>query len=213
MLSLRNIGYQIGIGSSALLGEFTLAMLMFMGNISFMRYLSDDGVGAFGIACYYIPFVFMVGNAISQSAQPIISYNFGQQKMDRVHKLFRISLFTAVICGLTVTTTFIVYPDQLTMLFINPSSNSGQIVIHGFTNFCLQALIFFICNLSFIGYYQSIERVKQATMFALLRGILYLVPCFLILPHLFGNDGIWLAMPMSELLTFLTILMWKAFAR
>ena len=65
-LSLRNVGYQCRIGSSALLGEATLATLMFTGNQVFMRYLGDDGVGAFGIACYYIPFVFMVGNAIAQ---------------------------------------------------------------------------------------------------------------------------------------------------
>lgn len=76
-LSVRNIGYQCRIGPSALLGEATLAVLMFVGNQVFMSYLGDDGVGAFGIACYYIPFVFMVGNAIAQSAQPIISYNFG----------------------------------------------------------------------------------------------------------------------------------------
>lgn len=54
-LSLRNVGYQCRIGSSALLGEATLATLMFTGNQVFMRYLGDDGVGAFGIACYYIP--------------------------------------------------------------------------------------------------------------------------------------------------------------
>jgi len=83
-LSLRNVGYQCRIGSSALLGEATLAMLMFVGNLTFMHYLGDDGVGAFGIACYYIPFVFMVGNAIAQSAQPIISYNFGAGVRERV---------------------------------------------------------------------------------------------------------------------------------
>lgn len=53
-LSFRNLGYQCRIGSSALLTEATLATLMFVGNQVFMKYLGDDGVGAFGIACYYI---------------------------------------------------------------------------------------------------------------------------------------------------------------
>ena len=52
-LSLRNLNYQCRVGSSALLGEATLAVLMFVGNQVFMHYLGDDGVGAFGIACYY----------------------------------------------------------------------------------------------------------------------------------------------------------------
>mgnify|MGYP007083155089 CR=1 FL=1 len=95
-LSVRNIGYQCRIGPSALLGEATLAVLMFVGNQVFMSYLGDDGVGAFGIACYYIPFVFMVGNAIAQSAQPIISYNFGLGYKESFLKLFLRRLWSAV---------------------------------------------------------------------------------------------------------------------
>lgn len=71
MLALRNIGYQCKIGSSSLFGELALAILIFVGNLVFMHYLGDMGVGAFGIACYYTPFFFMMGNAVAQSAQPI----------------------------------------------------------------------------------------------------------------------------------------------
>ena len=82
-LSLRNIGYQCRIGSASLLGEMTLAVLTFVGNLTFMHYLGDEGVGAFGIACYYSPFFFMIGNAVAQSAQPIISYDFGTGRHHR----------------------------------------------------------------------------------------------------------------------------------
>lgn len=110
-LSLRNIGYQCRIGSSALLGESTMAILMFIGNQVFMRYLGDDGVGAFGITCYYTPFVFMVGNAIAQSAQPIISYNFGAGLHNRVAATERIALLTAIACGTVVTLLFTYCPQ------------------------------------------------------------------------------------------------------
>ena len=56
-------------------------------------------------------------------------------------------------------------------------------------------------NLTVIGYYQSLERVRAATTFALLRGFVLLVPAFLLLPRVAGISGIWLAMPLSELLT------------
>lgn len=62
---------------SAFLGEAMMSVFTFIGNILFMRMAGDDGVGVFSIACYYSPFVFMVGNSIAQSAQPIISYNYG----------------------------------------------------------------------------------------------------------------------------------------
>ncbi|NDW13482.1 MATE family efflux transporter [Bacteroides sp. 214] len=204
-LSIRNINYQCRIGSSAFLGEATLATLMFVGNQIFMRYLGDDGVGAFGIGCYYIPFVFMVGNAIAQSAQPIISYNFGAQQLTRVVSTGRISLFTAIVCGTIVTSIFVFFPDLLVGLFLAPGNASSQIAIDGFPYFAV-GFIFFIVNLSVIGYYQSLERIKIATAFALLRGFVFLIPSFIIMPKLLESVGIWLAMPLSEILTTMVVI-------
>jgi|GEM_PF-11656 len=188
-LSLRNVGYQCRIGSSALLGEATLAMLMFVGNLTFMHYLGDDGVGAFGIACYYIPFVFMVGNAIAQSAQPIISYNFGAGVRERVIEAAQIALATAVVCGAAVTAVFIGSPRLLVGLFLDPATHAARIAIEGLPWFAL-GFICFIVNLTAIGYYQSLERVGIASGFALLRGFVFLVPSFLFMPRLCGTEGI-----------------------
>ena len=196
-LSLRNIGYQCRIGSSAFLGECTMAMLVFVGNQVYMRYLGDDGVGAFGIMCYYTPFVFMVGNAIAQSAQPIISYNFGAGLYERAAATERIALLTAVVCGVAVTLLFALCPQYLVGLFIDPAVPAAQIAVDGFPLFSA-AFVFFILNLTAVGYYQSVERIRPATAFALLRGAIFLVPSFLLLPEALGVDGIWLALAASE---------------
>ena len=206
-LSIRNLYYQCRIGSSALLGEATLAVLMFGGNQVFMHYIGDDGVGAFGIACYYIPFVFMVGNAIAQSAQPIISYNYGLGLTERVAATERIALITAIICGTIVTLTFSLYPDLLVGLFIDTKDNAAQIAINGFPYFAT-GFIFFIVNITAVGYFQSIENMIPATVFALLRGIIFLVPYFILLPSILADvSGIWLALPLSEISTTLVILL------
>lgn len=201
-LSVRNIGYQCRIGSSSLLTEATLATLMFMGNQIFMKYLGEDGVGAFGIACYYMPFAFMIGNAIAQSAQPIISYNFGLGYRERVLRTEKIALLTSVLCGLTVTSVFMLFPDILVGIFINPDSPAAQLAIKGFPLFST-AFIFFILNLTIIGYYQSVQKIKPATLFAFSRGFFFLIPSFILLPVLLGTSGIWLALCLSELLTVL----------
>ncbi|MDL2323244.1 MATE family efflux transporter [Bacteroidales bacterium OttesenSCG-928-A17] len=211
-LSLRNIGYQCRIGSSSFLGEATLAMLMFMGNQVFMHYLGNDGVGAFGIACYYLPFVFMIGNAIAQSAQPIISYNFGIKNSSRVASTAKISLYTAIICGTIVTVIFLFFPKFLVSLFLDTQNPAARIAIEGFPYFST-GFIFFILNLAIIGYYQSLERIKPATGFALLRGFIFLIPCFLLIPELFGATGIWLAMPISEILTMFVIIIYGSTSR
>lgn len=199
-LLLRNIGYQCRIGAPGLLGESTLAVLIFIGNHIFMQYLGDDGVGAFGIACYYTPFVFMIGNAIAQSAQPIISYNFGAGYNTRINQTLRVSIITALICGSAVSAAFILLPEWLVGLFIGLDNPASDIAISGFPYYAA-GFIFFVMNLSTIGYYQSIERVLPATVFALLRGFIFLIPCFIILPQLFGDKGIWLALSVSEVLT------------
>lgn len=205
-LSVRNLGYQCRIGSSALLTEATLATLIFVGNHVFMTHLGDDGVGAFGIACYYMPFVFMVGNAIAQSAQPIISYNFGLGYKDRVMATERIALLTSIACGSIIMAAFTLFPQILVGVFISPDNVAARIAIHGFPYFSM-AFVFFILNLTVIGYYQSVERVKPATALALLRGFIFLIPSFLLLPKVMGTNGIWLALCLSEVLTTISIIM------
>lgn len=200
----RNMALQCKIGSSALLGEATMAVLMFVGNHVFMRYWGDDGVGAFGVSCYYLPFVFMTGNAIAQSAQPIISYNFGIGCRERVHQALRMSLETAAVYGLFATMAFAIMPRLLVGLFLPPDVTAARIAIEGFPYYGT-AFVFFIFNLSAIGYFQSVERVKPATVFALLRGFIFLIPCFILLPSIMGPTGIWLALPASEILTTIAI--------
>lgn len=204
-LTIRNLDYQCRIGFSALLGEATLAVLMFVGNQVFMSYLGDDGVGAFGIACYYIPFVFMVGNAIAQSAQSIISYNFGLGYQDRVTGTERIALLTAVVCGAVVTLVFTVYPDLLVGLFVNPENEAARIAINGFPYFSA-GFVCFVVNIAAVGYFQSIERIRPAIVFASLRGAVFLIPSFILLPELLEVAGIWLALPFSEFLTSMAVL-------
>lgn len=199
-----NMARQCRVGSSALLGEATMAMLMFMGNHVFMHYLGDDGVGAFGISCYYLPFVFMIGNSIAQSAQPIISYNYGAGHHSRVRSALKISLLTSVGCGLLSTLAFIFVPHLLVSLFVNSADPAAQIAIDGFPYYG-SAFVFFVVNLCVIGYYQSVERLRPAVVFALLRGFLLLVPSFILLPRLLGTHGIWLALLASELTTSVLI--------
>lgn len=179
LYSVRNIGYQCTIGISALMGEGTMAVLTLVGNYVFITYMGDPGVGAFGIACYYTPFVYMIGNAVAQSAQPIISYNYGIGNTHRVRSTLKVALLTAVLCGGAVSAAF----------------------------------VFFIVNLMCIGYFQSVERVRPAMVFALLRGAVFLVPSFILLPKVLGDSGIWLALALSEMLTTACIAAYAALRR
>lgn len=204
-LTLRNIGYQCKIGISALLGEATMGVLMLMGNLMFMKYIGNDGVGAFSIACYYCPFVFMIGNAIAQSAQPIISYNYGKGSKSRVIATEKLAILAALGCGLAITAAFIFTPSAMVHLFLDPDLAAAKIAVKGFPIFSV-AFIAFIFNLTAIGYFQSVEKVTPSIVFALLRGLIFLVPAFILLPTILNTTGIWLALGISEILTALSII-------
>lgn len=211
-LTVRNIGYQCRVGLSALLGEATMAVLMFTGNLVFMHYLGDDGVGAFGIICYYAPFIFMVGNAIAQSAQPIISYNFGLGDLARTRQAEKVALATAAICGLTVTGAFPLLPQSLVGLFVPLDCAAAGIAVDGMPLFAT-GFVCFIFNLTAVGYFQSVERMLPATVFALMRGVVLLVPSFVVMPLVFGTRGIWLAMPVAEGLTAVAVIAFYFYGR
>ena len=206
-LTLRNIGYQCKIGISALFGEATMGIMMFMGNLVFMKYLGDDGVGAFSIACYYCPFAFMIGNAIAQSAQPIISYNYGLKAATRVVSTEKLAIITAIICGLIVTCAFMFIPGFMVGLFLKGDSPAAEIAVSGFPYFA-PAFVFFIFNLTAIGYFQSVEKIWQSIIFALLRGAIFLIPAYCIMPLLFHINGIWLSLFVSEAFTSIAIILY-----
>lgn len=203
-LTLRNIGYQCRVGLSSLMGELSLAILIFVGNLVFMHYLGDSGVGAFGISCYYTPFFFSVGNSIAQSAQPIISYNYGAERWDNVCRVRGLLLATSLAVGVVVAIIFTLLPEPLVALFVDVDSGAGALAIEGFPYFAA-GIVFFILNVAIIGYYQSIEHIWRAMTFVALRGMVFIIPAFILLPQLWGTPGIWLAMPAAELATLLVI--------
>lgn len=145
----KTVATQARIGSAAFVTEIAMSIMMFTGNYVFMKYFGESGVAAYSIACYLFPLIFMMNNAVAQSAQPIISYNYGSGNKERV---------------------------------------KGALWI------------------AFIGYWQSIKKAALAFALTLLRGVVLLVPLFLLLPLIFPKTGMWAAIPASELLTLIVII-------
>ena len=204
-LTFRNIGYMVRLGSSAFISEASIASMMFLGNYVFISHLGESGVAAFSIVCYFFPIIFMVYNAIAQSAQPIISYNFGQQNPGRVARTIRLALKTALGCGILFFTATLVFNHEIVGLFIDKSYKAYDIAVDGIPYFAV-GYLFFALNIVGIGYYQSIERARRATVITLFRGTLFMLTGFLLLPPILGIKGIWLAVPLAELLTLLLII-------
>lgn len=204
LLTLRNVGYMVKLGGSALLSEAAIASMLLVGNYVFIRFLGEDGVAAYSVVCYCFPIAFMINNAIAQSVQPIISFNYAAGNRARVRQAFRLSLGVALLCGLLACLGAIAANTGVVGLFLSTEVPAYGIAVRGIPYFAL-GFVFFALNIVCIGYYQSVEKYRPATLFTLLRGFVAMTACFLLLPTILGEKGIWLAVPVSELITFAVI--------
>ena len=203
-LTVRNLWYMSYIGFPALLSELAISSLMIVGNYTFIHYVGKDGVAAYSIACYIFPIIFMVYNGIIQSAQPIISYNYGAGLMRRGRKALRMALGTAALCGAAAFGFTWLCSPWIVGLFLTPDAPAYAIAVQGLPWFAA-GYPFFGINVVTIGYYQSIERGRLATGLTVLRGIVLMTFCFLLLPRIAGVTGIWLAVPVAEALETLLL--------
>lgn len=98
-----------------------------------------------------------------------------------------------------------IFSHQIVGMFLDSSYPAYNIAVKGLPLFA-SGFVFFGINIVSIGYFQSLERDCPAMIITLLRGFVLILLCFWILPIIWGSWGIWLAVPMSELLTFLFVL-------
>lgn len=203
-LSLRNTAYMMRIGFATFIAELSMGIMMVTGNHMFLSRLGEAGVAAFSIGCYLFPLIFSISNAVAQASQPIISYNYGAGLSDRVGEALRIALATACICGVAVSALMWVGSPVLTGIFLNPAQDAYRLAAEGLPLLGTCAL-FFALNITFIGYYQSREQSVRSIIYMLLRGVIFMVPGFVILPSVIGDAGLWLAIPLAEFLTLAVI--------
>lgn len=146
----------------------------------------------------------MMADAIVQSAQPIVSFAHGAGNQPRLMESRNMILRWAVTAGALVGAGMYLCSDYITMLFLEASEPAYALCIEGLPYFGL-GVLFVTLNIVLIGYMQSIEQARKATIFTLLRGFLIVIPMFIILPSLIGDIGMWLAIPAAEFITFLLI--------
>ncbi len=203
-LSVRNIGYMAKIGLATFIAELAIGVMMVAGNYMFLSYLGEAGVAAFSVGCYLFPLIFSVSNAVAQSSQPIISYNYGARQPERVRQALNIALLTAVASGAVISVGMWIGSSLLAGIFLDSAVPAYEIAKTGLPLLGLCALPFAI-NITFIGYYQSCEKSMRSISYMLLRGIIFMVPGFVFLPGILGVPGLWLAIPVSEVLTLAII--------
>ena len=198
----RIIGSIFSIGMSPFLMNVTACIIVIFINNSLQRYGGDMAIGAYGIINRLVMLYVMVVLGLTMGMQPIVGYNFGAGKPDRVKR----TLFLSILVGVCITTSGFaiceLFPEAVASMF---TSNSDLInmAARG-VRICVAAFPFVGAQIVIGNFFQSIGKAKLSIFLSLTRQLLYLLPFLVVLPPIWGLDGIWGSMPISDFLAFAT---------
>ena len=191
---VRNI---IGIGISPFAMNACACLVVIFINNSLVSYGGDMAVGAYGIA-NRIAFIFvMVTMGVCQGMQPIAGYNYGAENYHRMLEVLRLASITGTAVCFVGFLIAMLLPETCARLFTSDPVLIGYSVL---------ALRYMMCTFFFIGaqmvitnFFQSIGKAKISIFLSLSRQLIFLVPLIYILPQYMGLDGVWLSMPVSDI--------------
>lgn len=190
-------------GSAEGLSEIGTGVTTFLFNITLMRYVGEVGVAAF-TAISYLSFIgnnMLIG--LSDGVGAIISYNYGSGKIERVKKAVKLAGFSALIIGVGFFSMLSIFAGEIIAIFLDASSDHVlNFAVYGAK---LYAFAFLVNGLNIVasGYFTAIGKPKPSALIALSKGIVWIGIGIIILPPLFGIKGIWLTVPIAEMLTLL----------
>lgn len=187
--------------------QMAIAAIAVIVNAFLLQYSDATDTTVFGVLNGYLMYIMtlIVTIAFAPGLQPIASFNIGAKQYARVRKALNIcSIYTVVIMGLIVV-LILLFKDQVLYFFIG---DDPEVLSRASERIYIYIGLFAFGCLSFVvsGYYQAIEKDGKAVFTALCRNVIYLMPVLIILTGLFnmGSAGVWLAMPVCEILTFVT---------
>ena len=186
-----------GNGSSEMVSNIATAITTFLFNILFLRFWGEDGVASITIAMYF-QFVFTaVFFGFSMGVAPVISYKYGAQDADQLKKIFRICLWFTIFCSVgAYALSRVVIAPSLT-LFTDPDSTVFAITMDGFP---IYAVSFLLMGISIFAsaLFTALSNGLVSAVISFARTFLFLVGMLMLLPELWGETGIWLAVPAAE---------------
>lgn len=189
------------LGISTFTMTFTECLINVVFNSGLQKYGGDYYVASMTIIQSVMQIVYIFSNGLTQGIQPIISFNYGAQQFDRVRKAYRIGFVTHITFASFMSTIIMLLPGFFASLFTT-NREIVDIVV------CMMPI--FICGWGIFGIqsgaqcaFISLGQAKISFFLACLRKVILLIPLALILPKSIGVLGIYLAEPISDVISAL----------
>lgn len=190
---VRNI---IGVGISPFAMNVCACVVVIFINQQLVRYGSDLDVGAYGIAnkVSFVFLMFVLG--VNQGMQPIVGYNYGAQKIDRMIQVVKLSIIAATLIMTTGWLIAMFMPYYCARLF----TKDPTLIQLGMKAIRISMVLFPLIGSQMVitFFFQSIGKVRVSIFLSLSRQLIFLLPALAVFPLFRGVDGVWYAMPFAD---------------
>ena len=194
---IRVIGQIFSLGISPFIMRSTESLISIVLNHQLQKFGGDLYVGSLTIMQSVMQLFSAPLSGYTQGVQPIVSYNFGAGKFDRVRTTYRYMIFGSFLISFVTAASAMIFPEFYAMMFTNEGdliALTGKVM----PVFMAGMLIFGLQNgiqPTFLG----LGQAKISLFIALLRKVILLVPLALIFPNFFGVMGVYYAEPVADI--------------
>lgn len=188
-------------GLSSGITELSAGFIIFLFNQAIIRFLNEDALVSYTIISYVNSLAVMTMVGIAQGYQPLISYYFGQKRLERCKKLLRYGIAATVCTSVVYTIGCMLLAGNIVSLFV--SSQMQELTEYSVKVLRIFAVSFLVVgyNVVISGYFIAIEQSFKAIIISLARSFVVLTVSLVVLTTLFQGAGIWWTPTLSEGIT------------
>ena len=200
----------LSIGMAPFMMQCCACVVVIFVNNTMQHYGGDLAIGAYGIV-NRVAFLFtMVVMGLNHGMQPIVGYNYGAKNYERVRRI----LFMTIGWATVVTTVgFLVcqlFPEYVVRLFAKEDGSGDATQLITLASHGLQTILiaFPIVGFSMVvgNFFQYIGKAKRAIILSMTRQLIFILPLLVVLPPLWGQDGVWYSIPIADTMAMLLAL-------
>ncbi len=198
-------------GSSEMVTNLAIAAVTAMLNLLMMRLKGNDGIAAVSIITQFQFVLNSLYIGFGGGVAPIFAYANGEKNHTQVKNVFKMSMIFVSISSCVLVLLCLLFSTQIISIFLHPSSSAFSLAKNGFVIFSL-GYLFAGTNIFASVFFTSLSNGKISALISFLRTFVFIVGMLLILPNLLGETGVWLSIPIAEILgTIVSIYLLKKY--
>lgn len=198
-------------GVSEFTNEMSAGIITLMFNWILIARFGTEGIAAFTVVEYMMITAIMLSYGMAEGAQPVISKNLGAGQHQRIYRFFYIALIGAFACNLMMSVAMFAIPDQLIAIFLQEDAESTMAIARQFAYYFWPVPVLIGFNIVLTGFFTATDQPLPSAIISISRSLILPAALLLSLPIFFGDTGIFITVPISELIALLIalFLLWR----